>query len=139
MLTGADDELDCNEELKFHNEMKSTKEGRKDKDTIISLELERHLASKEASLPQEPSPDDDNAVNLLVRMPDGGRQGRRFLKSHKLQHLFDFIDVGRLVRPGTYRLLRPYPRRAFGVGESAATFDELGLSGRQEALFLELI
>ena len=37
MLTGADDELDCNEELKFHNEMKSTKEGRKDKDTIISL------------------------------------------------------------------------------------------------------
>ncbi|WOG85888.1 hypothetical protein DCAR_0105081 [Daucus carota subsp. sativus] len=102
-------------------------------------ELERHLASKEASLPQEPSPDDDNAVNLLVRMPDGGRQGRRFLKSHKLQHLFDFIDVGRLVRPGTYRLVRPFPRRAFGVGESASTFDELGLSGRQEALFLELI
>ena len=24
MLTGADDELDCNEELKFHNRMKST-------------------------------------------------------------------------------------------------------------------
>ena len=27
MLTGADDELDCNEQLKFHNEMKSTEEG----------------------------------------------------------------------------------------------------------------
>ncbi|KAL8106719.1 plant UBX domain-containing protein 8-like isoform X2 [Apium graveolens] len=101
-------------------------------------ETERQLALKEASLPQEPSPDDSNAVNLLVRMPDGSRQGRRFLKSHKLQHLFDFIDVGRVVRPGSYRLVRPYPRRAFSYGESAATFDELGLSGRQEALFLEL-
>lgn len=102
-------------------------------------EIERQLALKEASLPHEPSPDDGNAVNLLVRMPDGSRKGRRFLKSHKLQHLFDFIDVGRVIRPGTYRLVRPYPRRAFSDGESAATLDELGLTGKQEALFLELI
>ncbi|KAK1352889.1 UBX domain-containing protein [Heracleum sosnowskyi] len=102
-------------------------------------EIERQLALKEASLPHEPSPDDGNAINLLVRMPDGSRQGRRFLKSQKLQHLFDFIDVGRVVRPGTYRLVRPYPRRAFSDGESATTFDELGLSSKQEALFLELI
>lgn len=48
-------------------------------------EMERQLAAKEASLPHEPSPDDENAVTLLVRMPDGSRRGRRFLKSHKLQ------------------------------------------------------
>lgn len=48
-------------------------------------ELERQLAAKEASLPQEPGLDDDNAVTLLVKMPDGSRRGRRFLKSDKLQ------------------------------------------------------
>lgn len=48
-------------------------------------ELERQLAAKEASLPQEPASDDENAVTLLVRMPDGSRRGRRFLESDKLQ------------------------------------------------------
>ncbi|XP_022893950.1 plant UBX domain-containing protein 8-like [Olea europaea var. sylvestris] len=68
-------------------------------------ELERQLAAKEASLPLEPTPDDDNAITLLVRMPDGSRMGRSFLKLDKLQYLFDFIDVGRVVKPGTYRLV----------------------------------
>ncbi|KAI7995682.1 Plant UBX domain-containing protein 8 [Camellia lanceoleosa] len=102
-------------------------------------EMERQLAAKEVSLPQEPTSDDENAVTLLVRMPDGSRHGRPFLKSDKLQSLFDFIDVGRGVKPGTYRLVRPYPRRAFSDGECAATLKELGLTSKQEALFLELI
>ncbi|WJZ82259.1 hypothetical protein VitviT2T_002031 [Vitis vinifera] len=102
-------------------------------------EFERQLAAKEASLPQEPGSDDENAVTLLVRMPDGSRRGRRFLKSDKLQSLFNFIDVGRAVKPGTYRLVRPYPRRAFSDGESTLSLNELGLTSKQEALFLELI
>ncbi|XP_038725700.1 plant UBX domain-containing protein 8-like [Tripterygium wilfordii] len=102
-------------------------------------ELERILAAKEASLPKEPLLEDENAITLLVRMPDGSRRGRCFLKSDKLQVLFDFIDIGRGVKPGTYRLVRPYPRRAFSDGESALTLNELGLTSKQEALFLELI
>ncbi|CAA2976527.1 plant UBX domain-containing protein 8-like isoform X1 [Olea europaea var. sylvestris] len=102
-------------------------------------ELKGQLAAKEASLPQEPTPDDGNAVTLLVRMPDGSRMGRRFLKSDKLQYLFDFIDVGRLVKPHTYRLVRPFPRHAFSDGESTSTLNELGLTSKQEALYLELI
>ncbi|XP_052209943.1 plant UBX domain-containing protein 8-like isoform X2 [Diospyros lotus] len=102
-------------------------------------EIERQLAAKESSLPHEPTIDDENAVNLLVRMPDGSRHGRRFLRSDKLQFLFDFIDVGRAVKPGTYRLVRPYPRRAFSDGEGSSTLNEVGLTSKQEALFLELI
>ncbi|XP_042478267.1 plant UBX domain-containing protein 8-like isoform X2 [Macadamia integrifolia] len=101
-------------------------------------EFERQLAAKEASLPQEPASDDENSVTLLVRMPDGSRHGRRFLKSDKLQSLFDFIDVGRGVKPGTYKLVRPYPRRAFSDGESGLSLGELGLTSKQEALFIEL-
>ncbi|XP_022143470.1 plant UBX domain-containing protein 8-like isoform X2 [Momordica charantia] len=102
-------------------------------------ELERHLAEIEASLPSEPRTDDENAVTLLVRMPDGSRRGRRLLKSDKLQCLFDFIDIGRVVKPGSYRLVRPYPRQAFGDGERSLTLNELGLNSKQEALYLELI
>ncbi|KAL8266549.1 hypothetical protein R6Q59_003893 [Mikania micrantha] len=68
-------------------------------------EIERQLAAKETSLPQEPASDDANAVTLLVRMPDGSRHGRRFMKTDKLQYLFNFIDVGRVVKPSTYRLI----------------------------------
>lgn len=41
-------------------------------------DIERQLAAKEACLPNEPLCEDENAVTLLVRMPDGSRQGRRF-------------------------------------------------------------
>ncbi|XP_057976888.1 plant UBX domain-containing protein 8 [Malania oleifera] len=102
-------------------------------------EFERELVAKEASLPEEPALDDENSVTLLVRMPNGSRRGRRFLKSDKLQSLFDFIDVGKGVKPGTYRLVRPYPRRAFSDAECASSLNELGLTSKQEALFLELI
>ncbi|GMH09422.1 hypothetical protein Nepgr_011263 [Nepenthes gracilis] len=102
-------------------------------------ELERQLAAKEASLPEEPAVDDENAVTLLVRMPDGSRHGRRFLKTDKLESLFNFIDVGRGVKSGTYRVVRPFPRRAFSDGDSNLSLNELGLTSKQEALFLELI
>ncbi|XP_042454022.1 plant UBX domain-containing protein 8-like isoform X2 [Zingiber officinale] len=75
-------------------------------------ELERKLAAKASSLPQEPPSDDVNAVTLLVRMPDGSRRGRRFLKSDKLQFLYDYIDIGKVVKPGSYRLLSSH----FNVG-----------------------
>lgn len=156
------------------------------------------LAAKLASLPEEPSTDDENAVTLLVRMPDGSRHGRRFLKSDKLQvdlmamfyaslflnshaclilqSLFDFLDTGRVAKPRTYKLVaffficnsfffffaraichdyvlvylilpplppcsqvRPYPRRAFGEEEGSLSLSDLGLTSKQEALFLELI
>ncbi|CAN1157539.1 Plant UBX domain-containing protein 9 [Linum perenne] len=103
------------------------------------VEIERMLAAKEALLPQEPTADEENAVNILVRMPDGSRRGRRFLKSDKLKYIFDFIDIGRAVKPGTYRVVRPYPRTAFSVEDSTSSLSEVGLNSKQEALFMEFI
>ncbi|XP_010433950.1 PREDICTED: plant UBX domain-containing protein 13-like isoform X2 [Camelina sativa] len=102
-------------------------------------ELERQLVTKEASLPQEPPAGEENAITLQVRLPDGTRHGRRFLKSDKLQSLFDFMDICRVVKPNTYRLVRPFPRHAFGDGECSSTLNDVGLTSKQEALFLELI
>ncbi|CAO2819966.1 unnamed protein product [Amaranthus hypochondriacus] len=136
-------ELRAMEEEKAAREAALDEQRRKDEELRMKLEeeqeLERQLAAKEASLPEEPSSDSENVVTLLVRMPDGSRRGRRFLKSDKLQSLFDFIDVGKTVKPGTYRVVRPYPRQAFSNEESSLSFSELGLTSKQEALFLELI
>ncbi|XP_028767523.1 plant UBX domain-containing protein 8-like isoform X2 [Neltuma alba] len=86
----------------------------------VEEELERQLAAKEAALPPEPSLDDENAVTLLVKMPDGSRRERQFLRSDNLQ-------------------VRHHPRRAFSDEEGALTLNEAGLTSKQEALFLELI
>ncbi|KAJ6675421.1 FAS-ASSOCIATED PROTEIN [Salix viminalis] len=120
-------------------ETSCSKEGESQNKMLEGEEYERSLAAKEALLRKEPAPDDKNAVTLLVRMPDGNRRGRRFLKSDKLQLLFDFIDVGRAVKPGTYMVVRPYPRRAFSARDISLSLNELGLTNKQEALFLELI
>lgn len=107
--------------------------------SLAAEELERQLAAKRAALPEEPSVDDEAAVTLMVRMPDGSRQGRRFRKSDRLQCLFDFIDVSGAVVQGSYRLVRQYPRKALTDGEHDSSFQDLGLSSKHEVLFLELV
>ncbi|WVZ65630.1 hypothetical protein U9M48_014960 [Paspalum notatum var. saurae] len=121
-----------------HEKQKQEEEERRKKQ-LEEEELESNLASKQASLPSEPHPDIEGAVTVVVRMPDGSRQGRRFLKTDKLQFLFDFLDVGRTYKPGTYRLVRTYPRRTFTNSEGDVSFSDLGLTSKQEALFLEHI
>ncbi|KAL5221246.1 hypothetical protein ABZP36_025959 [Zizania latifolia] len=120
-------------------EKKKREEEEKLRKQLEEEELESKLAAKQASLPKEPLLDDGEAVTVVVRMPDGRRQGRRFLKSDNLQALFDFIDVSRTFKPGTYRLVRSYPRRAFSDAESQMSLSDLGLTSKQEALFLEQI
>ncbi|XP_024018228.1 plant UBX domain-containing protein 9 isoform X1 [Morus notabilis] len=120
----------------FHDKEKEEESHKK---MLNELECERRLAAKKASLAWEPASDDENAVTLLVRMPNGSRLGRRFLKSDKLKLLFDFIDINGAVEPGSYRVVRSYPRRAFTVDDGLLTLSKLDLTNKQEALFLELI
>ncbi|KAI3957231.1 hypothetical protein MKW98_012106 [Papaver atlanticum] len=98
----------------------------------LSQELGR-LASEEV--------DEENMINLRFRLPDGSRCCHRFLMSDSLQSVFSYLDVGREVRPGTYRLVIPYPTRlVFSDSESALVLSDLGLAGRREVLlFLESI
>ncbi|KAG2636313.1 hypothetical protein PVAP13_2NG445300 [Panicum virgatum] len=89
-------------------EKQKQEEQERRKKQLEEEELESNLASKQASLPSEPPPDIEGAVTVVVRMPDGSRQGRRFLKTDKFQFLFDFLDIGRTFKPGTYRLVILY-------------------------------
>lgn len=94
---------------------------------------------QEAGLPSEPPGTDPAAVTVQVRMPDGSRRSRRFLRSHPLQALFDFVDVQSRdtgMKPGSYKLVTQFPRRVFTDG-TAGCFSDAGLDHKQEALFME--
>lgn len=53
----------------------------------------RSLAAQEAPFPPEPEINDKNSVTLLLRLPDGHRHERRFLKSDKLQVKFKYAQL----------------------------------------------
>ncbi|KAK7349566.1 hypothetical protein VNO77_07022 [Canavalia gladiata] len=120
-------------------ETHSSKEEESRKKMLEEEELEKMLNKKEVRLSKEPLLDDENAITIVVRMPDGGRCERRFLKTDKLQLLFDFIDIYGALKPGTYRIVKSYPRRAYGVNDSSSTLNAVGLNNKNEALFLEFI
>ncbi|CAL5196172.1 unnamed protein product [Lathyrus oleraceus] len=117
----------------------SSKEEESHKKMLERTELEKILDTKNIMLANEPPLGDGKAITIVVRMPDGGRCERRFFKTDKLQLLFDFIDIYGAVKPGTYRVVKSYPRRAYSINDSSATLNEVGLNNKNEALFLELI
>ncbi|KAG5009256.1 hypothetical protein AAZX31_07G074300 [Glycine max] len=119
-------------------ESHSSKEEESCKKMLEEKGLGKMLDKKEVGLPKEP-PLSDEVITIVVRMPDGGRCERRFLKTDKLELLFDFIDICGAQKPETYRLVKSYPRRAYSINDCSSTFNEVGLSKNNEALFLELI
>ncbi|CAI5482153.1 unnamed protein product [Closterium sp. Yama58-4] len=100
-------------------------------------EAQRQLAAKEAALPVEPAAGEEGAITLMLRLPDGSRLSRRFLISNTLEALFDYVDVSRRVKPNTYTIARQYPRRVFEPAEAHATLADLGITSKQEALYIQ--
>ncbi|XP_022642017.1 plant UBX domain-containing protein 9 isoform X2 [Vigna radiata var. radiata] len=131
---------DKQKELNSFNktESQSSQEEESCKKMLEEKELMIILDKKELRLSKEPLLSDE-VVTIVVRMPDGGRCERRFLKTDKLELLFDFIDVSGAQKPGTYRFVKSYPRRAYSINDCSSTFNEIGLNKSNEALFLELI
>mmetsp|Transcript_4606 Transcript_4606/g.13486 ORF Transcript_4606/g.13486 Transcript_4606/m.13486 type:complete len:141 (+) Transcript_4606:1197-1619(+) len=97
-----------------------------------------------AALPPEPEVSAET-VTVLIRVPTGERQPRRFLRSDPVAALFGFADTLDLGdRHGAYRLASQFPRRvwerpAAGEADAVRTLAEAGLTGKQEALIVEFI
>jgi hypothetical protein len=111
--------------------------------------LKRTLTAKEASLPKEPPVGDADAVQIVVRMPGGGRLQRRFRSGNFLSAVFDFVDVTvskqeadtpsstSVLQPGSYNLVSQFPRRVF-EDSGVDTLAEVDLAHKQEALWVEI-
>ncbi|KAF7844669.1 plant UBX domain-containing protein 9-like isoform X1 [Senna tora] len=131
---------DKQKELNALKEVETQRLKEKESCNIVERkEWEKMLDRKENFIPKEPPLDDENAVTIIVRMPDGSRRGRRFLKTDKLKFIFDFIDIDGTLKTGSYRVVKSYPRRAYSIDDSSLALSEVGLTNKHEALFLELI
>lgn len=100
--------------------------------------LREVLEAKTRALPAEPSSSNAGAINIMVRLPDGSRQSRRFLRSDPLQAVFDYIDVtcSSTIAPGSYSLVTQYPRKVLVQG-TPGSLQQTGVDSDQ-AFFLEL-
>ncbi|ETM50796.1 hypothetical protein L914_05198 [Phytophthora nicotianae] len=104
----------------------------------LAQEKEQWKAGKLTKLVPEPPLDERLQVKLVLRMPEG-QSTRRFLHSSPLQSVFDYIEALTGEEARYFRLVATYPRRLFGVDSADKSLQELGLNGRQEALFVEKI
>ncbi|RQM16830.1 hypothetical protein KXD40_005922 [Peronospora effusa] len=102
----------------------------------LAQEKERWKANKMATLVPEPAADERLLVKVVVKMPDG-QATRRFLHSSPLRNVFNFVEALTGEDARLFQLAATYPRRLFGVEEAEKTLQEVGLNGRQEALFVE--
>jgi len=77
---------------------------------------QRARDQKRARLPVEP-PSGPEAVAVAVRLPDGTKIQRRFLSSHTMQSIFDWIESNELIVDGhaidRYQLVSTHPKRTF--------------------------
>ncbi|RDX64931.1 Plant UBX domain-containing protein 8, partial [Mucuna pruriens] len=134
---------DKQKELKSLNKVDShsSKEEESCKKMLEKEESGEMLDKKEVRLCKEPLLY-VQIISIVVRMPDGRRLEQRFDIADKVQVLFDFVDIVGFVgqqRPGTYRLVKSYPRRAYSINDCSSTLSEVGLSNDSETLFLEFI
>lgn len=102
----------------------------------MAQEKEKWKAEKTTSLSPEPPLEERLQVKIVLRMTEG-QSTRRFLHSSPLRNVFDFIEALTGEDARHFQLAATYPRRLFGVDSADKSLQELGLNGRQEALFVE--
>lgn len=96
-------------------------------------------AEKMAALPAEP-PAGPTVVQLLLRLPTGGRLQRRFPRDEHFATVLDWVEAeeSTRVKSGDFRLVQKWPGhvKELGPSESKKTLSSLQFA-RQEALFLQ--
>jgi len=122
-------------------------EDRKAREEAIQIEAEARAAqrlerARLRALFVAPEPDaGPDVVQLLLRLPSGGRLQRRFGRAQPLEQVLAWVESepSTNVEPGNFRLVQKWPGhcRELGPTEAETTLAVLGFS-RQEALFLQL-
>jgi len=116
------------EELK---KQKLLEEQRKKEEEKKKEEEEKKLEELQKKVVEEPSEDDPNATIISFRYPDGEtRKDRRFLKSHTIQNLYDFVNsLGKEIyseeENNKFSLYQPFPPKKYDEMEN--TLEKEGL------------
>ncbi|KAG7377779.1 Ubiquitin fusion degradation protein UFD1 [Phytophthora pseudosyringae] len=102
----------------------------------LAQEQEQWKANKVANLAPEPPAEERLQAKVVLKTSEG-QSTRRFLHSSPLRSVFDFVEALTGEEARHFQLAATYPRRLFGVNSADKSLQELGLNGRQEALFVE--
>lgn len=118
-------------------ELRKVSEAQQEEEERQRLELENAKMQKMQNVPPEPETDAPNRVDLQIRAPDGRRARRRFLSSHTLGQVYDYLHVeGFLSDTEVFQLVSTMPRKEYK--DRNETLAAAGLQG-QCALMLERI
>jgi len=115
-------------------EERKVKEIQDEKDRVARLKID--LVDQ---VPEEPPVDDAEAVRVMIKLPDGQRLERRFLKTHSLKHIYYFVFC-HPESPDDFDIVTNYPRRTLSCkpvlgGVDPPTLQESGFQ-RSEVLFV---
>ncbi|KDO32277.1 hypothetical protein SPRG_02756 [Saprolegnia parasitica CBS 223.65] len=96
--------------------------------------LQAIQADAAGRVPDEP-PTEMPRIKIVVRLPSGSPATRFFAPNAALQGIFDMVIAATGLEH--FQLVANYPRRVFTRLQASESLASVGLSGRQEALFIE--
>ncbi|RWS24860.1 FAS-associated factor 2-like protein [Leptotrombidium deliense] len=91
------------EEMKVQKEKERSEINRKERLLKLRVELVNQI-------PSEPDADDSNAIKIVVKLPNGTRLERRFLKSHPIKYLYYFVFCNDQ-SPLNFQITTNFPRK----------------------------
>jgi len=116
------------EELKIE---KINEEKRKKEEEKNIKEIEDKAKEAKSKIVDEPSPDEKESTEICFRYPDGETtKNRRFLKSHTIQNLYDYItslgeDIYTEKENNSFSLYQVFPPKKYDIMEN--TLEKEGL------------
>jgi hypothetical protein len=118
-----------NEKKKLEEERLRKEQLEKEEKLRREQEILNKKIEKEKQLPEEPVQGDPNSTHIIFRYPDGARRKeRRFLKTDKVQILYDFVDsLGPDVfdESDKYELIQPFPFKLYNNMERTLEEEQL--------------
>nr|WMH04084.1 ubiquitin regulatory X domain containing protein 8 [Sinonovacula constricta] len=103
-------------------------------------EREQRKEQLRCDIPEEPPADSPDCVAVVLKLPDGTRIGRRFLKTQSLKYLYYFTFCHEKC-PDDFHIVTNFPRRTLPCEPTdetpePITFEEAQL-GKNELLFVQ--
>ena len=122
-------QVQMKEEEKRKQKLKEQKEKIEEEEKIKKIEVKAQEAKRK--IVDEPPEGEPNVTTICFRYPDGEqRKDRRFLKTHTIQNLYDFVtSLGNEIYSeegnNTFSLFQPFPPKKFDIMEN--TLEQEGL------------
>jgi len=115
-------------------EKRKEKEEQDEKEKIARLKID--LVDE---IPEQPDSSHEDAIRVMIKLPDGQRLERRFLKTHSLKYIYYFVFC-HPESPDEFSIMSNYPKKTLACkpvpGEAdPPTLQESGF-GRSEVLFV---